>query len=156
MPPDARPSGVVSDKLYLTNHYNIALPLIRYALTDQVMMLDGDCPCGSPYRRINDIEGRLEDLFDYGGGIRADPHIFRSILGRQPVVTDYQVRQTAAGATITVTTAEQLDTRPLGNQLRAALSELGLPRPDVTLSVVPDLDRTAIGKLRRFVPMSRP
>jgi phenylacetate-CoA ligase len=150
------PAGMLSDKLYLTNLYNHALPLIRYELTDQVTMLDGDCPCGSPYRRIRDIQGRLEDLFDYGAGIRAHPHIFRSTLGREPVVIDYQVRQTDTGAAIMVTTSGPFDTQPLGEELRAALSGLGLPHPDVTVSVVAALDRTATGKLRRFVPLSAP
>jgi phenylacetate-coenzyme A ligase PaaK-like adenylate-forming protein len=146
------PAGLVSDKLYLTNLCNLTIPLIRYELTDQVTVLEGHCPCGSPYLRISDIQGRLEDLFDYGAGLRVHPHVFRSVLGRQPMVTDYQVRQTPAGAAISITAAAPLDTRPLVQQLRAALRELGLPDPDVTVSVVTTLDRTALGKLRRFVP----
>ena len=58
------PTGVRSDKIFLTNLYNLALPLIRYEITDQLELLRrGGCPCGSAFRRVGDPHGRLDDTF---------------------------------------------------------------------------------------------
>jgi len=55
--------GERSAKVFLTNLYNHALPLIRYEITDEVTVLPEPCPCGSAYRRIADVQGRLDDVF---------------------------------------------------------------------------------------------
>jgi phenylacetate-CoA ligase len=150
------PAGVLSAKVYLTNIYNPTLPLIRYELTDQVRVLPGPCPCHSGLTRIEEVQGRLEDLFDYGLGLRVHPHVFRSALGREAGVIEYQVRQTTSGADITVVTSGLVDTGRIGQQVATALAALGLPDPAVNVSVAADLDRTAVGKLRRFVQLPPP
>jgi hypothetical protein len=43
---------------------------------------------------------RLDDEFAYDDGMRAHPHVLRSVLVREPAVTEYQVYQTADGAEI--------------------------------------------------------
>ena len=150
------PAGVLSDKVYLTSLYNLALPLIRYELTDQVSFLSGGCPCGTAFTRIAEVQGRIEDLFDYGPGIRVHPHAFRSPLGRQPGVIEYQVRQTPAGADITVVTDGPVDAGRIGQEISTALSRLGLPDPVINVYPAAALDRTATGKLRRFIPLPPP
>jgi phenylacetate-CoA ligase len=45
----AVPPGQRSAKVYLTNLYNHALPLIRYEITDEVTILAEPCPCGSAH-----------------------------------------------------------------------------------------------------------
>jgi phenylacetate-CoA ligase len=152
----AVPAGVLSDKVYLTSLYNLTLPLIRYELTDQVRFLTGPCPCGSGLTRIDEVQGRLEDLFEYGPGLRVHPHVFRSALGQQPGVTEYQVRQSISGAEITVVTDGPVDTGYIGQQVATALALLGLPDPVVDVRAAGGLDRTATGKLRRFVPLPPP
>jgi phenylacetate-coenzyme A ligase PaaK-like adenylate-forming protein len=59
------PSGVASQRVYVTYLYNHALPLIRFEVTDEVRVLDRPCPCGSAFRRIADPQGRLDDTFTY-------------------------------------------------------------------------------------------
>jgi hypothetical protein len=59
------PPGERSAKILLTNLYNTTLPLIRYEITDEVTILDERCPCGSAFRLIGDIQGRLDDTFVY-------------------------------------------------------------------------------------------
>lgn len=46
------PAGVRSAKVLLTVLYNHALPLIRYELTDEVTLIDGECPCGSAHTMV--------------------------------------------------------------------------------------------------------
>ncbi len=153
---DLVPAGVPAGKVYLTILYNLAVPLIRYELTDQMSFLGGDCPCGTVFARIADLQGRTEDLFHYGPDIQVHPHVFRSALGREPRVIEYQVRQTPAGADITVVTDGRIDARRIGQQISAALSQLGLTEPVINIASAAALDRTATGKLRRFTSLPPP
>lgn len=148
----AVPPGTPSARVLVTNLYNRVLPLIRYEVTDEVTVLTGPCRCGSPHRRIADVQGRLDDRFTYDGRA-VHPHVFRSALARRRHVVEYRVAQTARGADIHVRAAGPVDLDDLVGEITAALARLGLRDPQVKAAVVPALERTATGKLRRFVPL---
>jgi phenylacetate-CoA ligase len=156
-PVDARgrptPPGVRSAKVYLTNLYNLALPLIRYELTDEVTLIEEPCPCGSHHRRIEDVLGRLDDGFAYPGGISVHPHLFRSILATERNVVEYQVAQTLRGAAVSVVCIGAIDEQSLRSRIVEGLSKLGLEDPEVTIARVGALERLHSGKLKRFVPL---
>lgn len=147
------PAGARAAKLYLTSLYNRVQPLIRYELTDEVVVLDEPCPCGAALLRIDDIEGRLDDRFEYPGGPTIHPFTYRSLLGRERAIVEYQVRQTARGADVAVRADGELDTTRLAEALAAAVRAAGLADPVVTVTVVDEIPRQAIGKLRRFIPL---
>jgi phenylacetate-coenzyme A ligase PaaK-like adenylate-forming protein len=149
----AVPADVTSEKVYLTNLYNLALPLIRYELTDEVTVLSDPCACGSSYRRVDDVRGRMDDVFTYDGETRIHPHVFRSALSRWRAVTAYQVRQTNRGANIDVQVVGDLRVEDLRKEIEGALRKAGLTNPEVAVTPVNSLDRGATGKLKRFVPM---
>ncbi len=152
---DGRPvaPGERSAKVYLTNLFNRALPLIRYEITDEVTILTEPCPCGSAHRCVADIQGRLDDVFVYDGR-RVHPHVFRSVLGSHSGVVEYQVRQTGPGAQIAVRCGAPVDLERLGAEIRRALGGVGLRDPVVDVSVVERLERDpGPAKLRRFVPL---
>lgn len=148
------PAGERAAKLYITPLLNHAQPLIRYELTDEVTFIDEPCPCGSKMRRIDDIQGRLDDVFEYAGNIVVHPLNFRSVLGRQRHVLEYQVRQTTRGAAIAVRTDAEIQTAPITEALERALVTLGLHEPMVSVDVVDGFERQATGKLKRFFPLS--
>ena len=54
---------------------NTLQPLIRYEITDQVVLLNQACSCGSAHRRVADIQGRLDDEFAYDDGMRVHPRM---------------------------------------------------------------------------------
>jgi phenylacetate-coenzyme A ligase PaaK-like adenylate-forming protein len=153
---EAVPCGSESAKVYLTNLFNPVLPLIRYEITDQVTFLDEPCACGSAHRRIADIQGRLDDVFTYSGGIAVHPHAFRSVLGRDARIIEYQVRQTARGADVLLRTRGPVNVERSARTLEAELGRVGCPRPLVTARIVEHIPRVGIGKLKRFVPMEHP
>ena len=97
------------------------LPLIRYEITDEVTILTEPCPCGSAFRCVADIQGRLDDVFVYDG-LRIHPHVFRSALGRHAGVVEYQVRQTTDGAQIAVRCRSRVDLEALGSEIDDALA----------------------------------
>ncbi len=148
------PPGVRAAKMYITNLYNHVQPLIRYELTDEATLLDEPCPCGSVLRRIDDIQGRTDDVFTYAGNIVVHPIVFRSRIGHERNIVEYQVRQTASGAEIGVRTLGPLDTDALAASLENDLAASGLPQPRVAIRTVESLDRQQTGKLKRFVPLS--
>lgn len=148
------PTGVRSDRLYLTNLFNHALPLLRFELTDQITVLDlgAPCPCGCTHRRIADPYGRLDDVFRYGP-LAVHPHVFRAALSRRQEVVEYQVRQSRRGAQVLLRCAGPVDMQALAAELAGELARLGLPDPDVGVGTVDALPRQASGKLKRFVPL---
>jgi phenylacetate-coenzyme A ligase PaaK-like adenylate-forming protein len=150
------PPGTRSDKIYLTNLYNPLLPLIRFEITDQIILLDETepCPCGTAHRRIADVEGRLDDAFAYPGIGSVHPHVFRSRLGSDRNIVEYQVRQTERGAAIAIRCRGRVNAARLQHDLAGDLIRLGLREPEITILQVERLERQATGKLKRFVPLA--
>ncbi|MGD1056008.1 MAG: hypothetical protein ABR992_01195 [Solirubrobacteraceae bacterium] len=148
---DPVPPGVRSHKVYVTNLFNPLMPLIRYEISDEITLLDEPCACGSVHQRIADIEGRNDDIFVYAGEVSVHPHLFRSILGREPAISEYQVRQTRTGADVAVCAQGAFDVDGLTGKLQEALARAGCPEPTVTVAVVESIPRLATGKLKRFV-----
>jgi phenylacetate-CoA ligase len=145
---------VRSAKVFLTNLYNLTLPLIRYEITDEVTLMDEPCACNSPHRRIQDIRGRLDDTFHYPGGRNVHPYVFEVALAGDRNVVEYQVRQTPRGAQITVVRQGQVDGERLRGKVIDGLSRLGIDEPEVQIVMVARVDRLASGKLKRFVPLA--
>ena len=145
------PAGTRSAKVFLTNLYNHTLPLIRFEITDEVVVRDEPCECGSGHRWVEDVQGRLDDTFHYGG-VAVHPLVFRSPLGRREIV-EYQVRQTFAGADVDVRAAGGFDEAALAAKLADSLRTLGVAEPVVRVRSVEFIERSPVGKLKRFVPL---
>jgi len=146
-------AGVRSDKICLTSIANPTLPLIRFEMTDQVELLESPCPCGSAHRLIADVDGRMDDVFEYAGAVMVHPHVFRSVLCREREIVEYQIQQTADGADILVIGAP-IDPRAMERGICGELQRLGIRNPSVSVRTVDRLERQRTGKLRRFVPVS--
>lgn len=147
------PVGQRSTRIYITNLINPVFPLIRYEIGDRITFLDAPCPCGSAYRRIADIEGRTDEAFVYGGGVRVHPLVFDTVIDRVPHVLDFRVKQTSSGATVEVKVTGPVDTDQIAADVAAGLHRAGLTDAGVAVRVVDSLGRSATGKLKRFVPL---
>lgn len=60
------PAGQFSDGILMTNLANLVQPIIRYFISDRIIMSATPCPCGSPFPHIS-IEGRKEDILEFHG-----------------------------------------------------------------------------------------
>jgi phenylacetate-coenzyme A ligase PaaK-like adenylate-forming protein len=149
-------AGELSHRVLITNLYNHAQPLIRYEVTDQITLAAGTCTCGSSMQRIEDPQGRLDDIFVYDDGLSVHPHLFRSALGHHPEILEYQVRQTRDGVTIDLVAAATVDIQTLRTRIATGLAEIGLTDPRVDIETVDELPRQASGKLKRFVKRPQP
>lgn len=127
-------------------------PFIRYDLGDEVTLLPGRCACGSAMRRVGDIAGRHDDDFRYGE--RTVPaSAFRHVLGTDPLISEYQVRQTAGGADVLVVGAP--DVSAVTAALESSLRAYGIAEPGINVRIVDRIPRHATtGKLKRFTPLS--
>jgi phenylacetate-CoA ligase len=150
----AVPPGVPSHKVLVTCLANMLQPLIRYEITDQVVMIDEPCGCGSAYRRVADIQGRLDDEFVYRDALRIHPHVFRSVFVREPALTEYQVNQTADGAELLLCHDAPLDAEGLAAGVAAALADAGFADARVSARTVSSIARLPSGKVKRFVPLA--
>jgi phenylacetate-coenzyme A ligase PaaK-like adenylate-forming protein len=148
------PPGERCARVYVTNLANLAQPLIRYELTDELRILDEPCPCGSAFRRVDDIEGRSDDLFTYPGGVIVHPLVFRSPLGRERHVIEYQVHQTPRGAAIQFRADGEVDADALSQRIADALARADVKEPQVTVASVEAFERQVTGKLKRFFPVA--
>jgi phenylacetate-CoA ligase len=111
------------------------------------------CLCGSAYASVDEIRGRLDDVFLYEDR-RIHPHVFRSALARHDGIVEYQVRQTPSGATIAVRCQAPVDLKQLASELAHALTRAGLANPRVAVTAVERVERDpGTAKLERFVPL---
>lgn len=143
-----------ADRLLVTKLYgNGVMPMIRYELTDTVIIDPSPNPDVPGCRRIKEIKGRADDWFVYGE-TKVHPMIFRGILGQDPHISEYQVQQTEIGARALLIAHGHVGIASLRSELEQALSTAGLRSPEVTLEVVEDLPRhPETNKLKRFVPL---
>lgn len=92
-------------------------------------------------------------MFTYQGR-QVHPHLFRTALSREADVVEYQVRQTPAGAAITVRRTAPVSLDGLRDRVVAALAQAGLERPEVTVEAVDRFERPGgPAKLKRFIPL---
>jgi len=144
--------GEPAAKVYLTNLYNRTQPLIRFEIADGLTLLDDICPCGSAHRRISDLTGRADTVFDYENGVTVHPMVLRLELHDERHITEYQVRQTTRGVSVKVVTDRPDRLDQVRERLVRTLRTGGLPDPEVTVEAVGRLERLAAGKLRQFIP----
>jgi phenylacetate-CoA ligase len=142
------PDGTASARVLVTNLHNLTQPLIRYELTDRFT------PAGAStggFLRAS-VEGRSDDVFRYGTTI-VHPFALATALLRAGQVREYQVRQTARGADITVVADAGLDEAALTAAVEQSLRQAGVRQPYVTINHAEAIARDPrTGKAKRFLP----
>jgi phenylacetate-CoA ligase len=118
------PPGVAGSRVLLTNLVNRVQPLIRYELTDAVLLEAGPDPSGRPYDRIARIDGRGDDVLHLpsakGGTVAVNPFRLRAPFVRLLDVLQYQVVHRADGILVRIVRRESAP-RDLPDRVRAAV-----------------------------------
>lgn len=85
----------------VTDLWRRTQPIIRYRLNDVLKMQSARCPCGSPYRVIESIEGRCDDICYFLAERGTRPFfpdtVRRMVLLASPEITGYQAFQERPG-----------------------------------------------------------
>jgi phenylacetate-coenzyme A ligase PaaK-like adenylate-forming protein len=93
----AVPDGQPGDRLLTTVLFSRTIPLIRYEMTDRIQVATQRCPCGRPFRLVERIEGRTDDVLALPaskgeGTVRIHPVVFHQVLDLVDAA-GWQVRQ---------------------------------------------------------------
>jgi phenylacetate-CoA ligase len=144
------PPGVFGERLLVTVLSRRTQPLIRYELDDSVRLAAEACPCGRPFRLIDAIQGRIEEVLSFdaaaGGRVAIHPITFSDIMDRLPVA-GWQVLQDAAGLHLLLSgAAAGLDDAPLAAEVGQALAEHGATPPPIDVRRVDSIPKAASGK----------
>ncbi len=87
------PDGVQSDKWLLTNLSNYTQPLIRYEITDRIILHREGCACRNPSPWV-EIEGRTDDILHFHsdkGTVRIIPLALYAILKEVHEINRFQL-----------------------------------------------------------------
>lgn len=82
--------GGSDGQLVVTSLTQKTVPLVRYALGDEIVIIPGPCPCGLPYPRV-DVLGRAGDSFSILGSKFHYDSLLRSVYRRLDEVGYMQV-----------------------------------------------------------------
>jgi phenylacetate-CoA ligase len=143
--------GEQGTRLLLTIFKRCTQPLIRYEISDLVRLTGEPCPCGRPYRTIDSIEGRQEDVlyFEAAAGnapIAIHPNRVHDALERFPV-TAWQVVQEDTAITIRLIGSNGPDEcAAVERAMREMLQATGVHAPHVIVTRVKQLERGPTGK----------
>jgi phenylacetate-CoA ligase len=141
--------GSGAHRIVGTNFTNEAFPLIRYDVGDIAYVSGQTCGCGRPGRIIDRIEGRREDyvLLPDGALIGRLDHIFKD----QVRVREAQIYQPdLRRVVLRVVRREDYAVQDEASLVLEARQRLG-DEIDIVVDYVPQLPRTAAGKLRFVV-----
>jgi phenylacetate-coenzyme A ligase PaaK-like adenylate-forming protein len=146
-------------RIRLTNLYNYTMPLIRYEINDEVTPAADPCPCGWPFRLVERVAGRTEQVlwFEKGGGQKECVHPFALAALRTPDVMQMQFIQTASNellARIKTTADPATVIRQVKDRIATILRPKHLePFITVRVEIVADIPNDPVtGKYRLVIP----
>jgi phenylacetate-CoA ligase len=150
----AVPVGEWGAKVLVTPFFNRLQPLIRYEISDQVRLSDAPCACGRAFRVVDEIRGRVEEVFelpaaDGSGRVEIHGFVLEIAIDDQPMRA-HQVVQ--AGDALTVRLegyTGSLGDAALAGRVTSALAAHGARPTSVTIEHVASLQRGPGGKAAR-------
>ncbi len=145
------PAGTMGSRVLVTVLNSRTLPLIRYELDDMVMLADGDCECGLPFRRIAKIGGRIAETLRIrrsdGTVATIHPTHLEEAIGLTNV-RGWQAFRLREGLRVSLLGPVAPEARAaVEANLRVLSSNLGLDDLHVEVEVVDELKRAPSGKM---------
>ncbi len=84
------PDGTIGE-LVITTLRKQGAPLVRYRTHDLTRFIDGECPCGLKYPRIDTIIGRSDDMVKVKGVMLFPARVEEVLTGVEGVSSEYQI-----------------------------------------------------------------
>ena len=153
------PEGALGHKILFTSLFGFTQPVIRYEISDMMVLAPEPCPCGQPFRRILAINGRNDDvLYLQGRGgrqVAIHPVHFWNVLESFADVRQYQVVHEPDGICLRLM-FEEGNGHVAGSvreQMARKLHALGVDRPSIRVELVTTLeDRSRhMGKWKNII-----
>jgi phenylacetate-coenzyme A ligase PaaK-like adenylate-forming protein len=144
------PAGTFGDKLLVTVLFSRTQPLIRYEMSDRVMLSPEQCRCGLPFPVLGGIEGRTEDILRLpgrsGNVVSIHPKVFHDILEPLPVQAWQVIAEPGVIRVLLVRPEDQIDGERLSSEVSRTLERQGAFPGPVRVESVKAVPRTALGK----------
>ncbi len=143
------PPGEFGAKLLVTVLFSRTQPLIRYEMSDRVMLSAEPCDCGLPFALLGGIEGRAEDILKLpsanGELVSIHPNVFHDLLEGLPLQAWQVLEEPERIRVLLASPSDPIDIEPLRLEVAAALEQRGVVRP-VAVELVDAVTKTAMGK----------
>ena len=153
------PDGSLGHKILFTSLFSFTQPVIRYEISDMMVLAPEPCPCGLPFRRILAINGRNDDVLYLQGRagrqVAVHPVHFWNVLESFASIRQYQVVHEPDGICLRLTFEEGNGdiACSVREQLAQKLHTLGVTCPSIRVELVTTLeDRSRnMGKWKNIV-----
>ncbi len=143
------------ERLLVTSLTNRLMPFIRYDLGDSGRLLEGECPCGSPFPMMEMGMCRQNDLIRVRGGKTFDPAYFNRLLDGRRQVRQYQwVQRDLDHIELRLVADQKLDAEALSS-IRTRIREEVDADMSLDVHYVEEVPRTAAGKHRFVIGMQQ-
>lgn len=141
--------GEFGRRLLVTVLSSRTVPLIRYELTDSVRLAAEPCPCGRPYRVVERVQGRSEEMLSLparaGGSVAVHPVVIHGVMDGLRA-SAWQVVNRPDGLTVRLVGADEVAAARVASDLREALARAGAAVLDVEVVRVDAIARGRSGK----------
>jgi len=153
------PDGTLGHKVLFTSLFGFTQPIIRYEISDMMVVAPEPCPCGQPFRRILAINGRNDDVLylqgQAGRQVAVHPVHFWNVLESFADIRQYQVVHEPDGICLRLMFEEGNGNtaRSVKEQLARKLDTLGVDCPSIRVELVTTLeDRSRhMGKWKNII-----
>jgi phenylacetate-CoA ligase len=153
------PDGTLGHKILFTSLFGFTQPVIRYEISDMMVLAPEPCPCGQSFRRILTINGRNDDvLYLRGQGgrrVAVHPVHFWNVLESFADIRQYQVIHEPDGICLRLMFDEGDGkvASAVREQLARKLHTLGVEQPSIRVELVTTLeDRSRhMGKWKNII-----
>jgi phenylacetate-CoA ligase len=153
------PDGTLGHKILFTSLFGFTQPVIRYEISDMMILAPEPCPCGHPFRRILAINGRNDDVLylqgQAGKQVAVHPVHFWNVLESFADIRQYQVVHEPDGICLRLMFEEGNGhlAPSVREQLTRKLNTLGVERPSIRVELVTALeDRSRhMGKWKNII-----
>jgi phenylacetate-CoA ligase len=153
------PDGTLGHKILFTSLFGFTQPVIRYEISDMMVLAPEPCRCGQPFRRILAINGRNDDVLYLQGRtgrqVAVHPVHFWNVLESFEDIRQYQVVHEPDGVCLRLMFEEGNGNTAssVREQLARKLHTLGVDRPSIRVELVTTLeDRSRhMGKWKNII-----
>ncbi|MBL8539949.1 MAG: phenylacetate--CoA ligase family protein [Betaproteobacteria bacterium] len=134
-----------------TTLHNLAMPLVRYRLSDRTRWKPGQCPCGRSFPMIEPVTGKLEDRITGGDGTEISPSVLTFAFKGVANVRKSQIAQIAPGQWELRLVPDVRFSQADQDKLLYNIKHLVDPTVRVTVELKDLLPNTSAGKFRWVV-----
>lgn len=146
------PAGTYGSKVLATVLWRRSIPLIRYEISDHLMLSPKPCSCGRPFSLIQEIQGREEQVIALpgkaGGTVHIEPDLFFDAMVLLPI-DGWQVMQEREDALtfLILRPHESFKEHEFLTRMTEELTKQGAKLPSLKVEYIQELRRTKVGKV---------